>query len=156
VVRTRSFAKLFAVSLLAVFACLSLPSTCAQESVAAHNDSYNDSYKKWLNEDVRWIISDQERADFKKLWTDEQRDRFVVAFWDRRNSVPGAVRNAFKEEHYRRLAYANQHFAEGIPGWKTDRGRFYIMYGSPDLRRTPRRCIHSVAAGRVAEGCLQL
>ena len=89
-------------------------------------------YKKWLEEDVRWIISDQERADFQKLATDDQRHNFVTAFWDRRNPIPGAAVNTCKEEHYRRLAYANEHFAAGIPGWKTDRGRFYIMYGPPD------------------------
>jgi GWxTD domain-containing protein len=119
---------------------LSVLAAHAQEPLRVSSDPYD----KWLNEDVRWIISDQERADFKKLWTDEQRDRFVIAFWDRRNPVPGAARNTFKEEHYHRLAYANQHFAQGVPGWKTDRGRFYIMYGPPDtiVRRqssvTPR------------------
>jgi GWxTD domain-containing protein len=92
----------------------------------------NGPYKKWLDEDVRWIISDQERTDFKALSTDEQRNNFVVTFWDRRNPVSGSVRNIFKEAHYRRLAYANEHFAQGIPGWKTDRGRFYIMYGPPN------------------------
>ena len=91
-----------------------------------------EEYKKWLNEDVRWIITDDERVDFKRLLSDKQRDEFVVAFWDRRNPSPGAARNAYKEEHYRRLAYANTHFAANVPGWKTDRGRFYIMYGPPD------------------------
>jgi GWxTD domain-containing protein len=89
-------------------------------------------YEKWLNEDVRWIINDQERAEFEKLSDDIQRDQFVEAFWERRNPTPGATGNTFKEEHYRRLAYSNEHFAQGIPGWKTDRGRFYVMYGPPD------------------------
>jgi GWxTD domain-containing protein len=89
-------------------------------------------YRKWLNEDVRWIISDQERAEFKGLSDDMQKDKFIEAFWERRTPTPGAPENTFKEEHYRRLAYANQHFAQGIPGWKTERGRFYIMYGPPD------------------------
>lgn len=92
----------------------------------------NEPYKKWLNEDVRWIINDQELAEFKKLPDDIQRDHFVEAFWERRNPNPDALNNTFKEEHYRRLAYANQHFAQGTPGWKTDRGRLYIMYGPPD------------------------
>jgi GWxTD domain-containing protein len=92
----------------------------------------NEEYKKWLREDVVWIITDQERADFKKLLGDKQRDEFVVAFWERRNPTPGFPANSFKEEHYRRLAFANTHFAAGIPGWKTDRGRIYIVYGSPD------------------------
>jgi len=86
-------------------------------------------YKKWLNEDVVWIISRQERIDFSNLSTDEQRDEFVVAFWECRNPTPGSTENKFKEEHYRRLAYANTHFAAGVPGWATDRGRRYILYG---------------------------
>jgi GWxTD domain-containing protein len=71
-------------------------------------------------------------GDFRKLSTDKQRDDFVVAFWERRNPIPGSSENKFKEEHYRRLAYANTHFAAGVPGWKTDRGRMYIMFGPPD------------------------
>src|ERR1700734_87059 len=90
------------------------------------------AHKKWLDEDVRWIIGDQERADFKKLADDKERDRFVVDFWERRNPTPGGSRNIVKEEHYRRLSYVNQHFSENVPGWKTDRGRVYIMWGPPD------------------------
>ncbi|MGO9084358.1 MAG: GWxTD domain-containing protein [Candidatus Sulfotelmatobacter sp.] len=89
-------------------------------------------YQKWLDEDVRYIITDQERSDFSKLTTDKQHDDFVEAFWERRNPTPGSAENAFKEEHYRRLAYANTHFAAGVPGWKTDRGRLYVIYGKPD------------------------
>jgi GWxTD domain-containing protein len=89
-------------------------------------------YQKWLIEDVRWIISDQERADFKKLSTDAQREEFVVAFWERRNPTPGAPENVFKEEHYRRLAYANESFPEGVAGYNTDRGHIYIKFGPPD------------------------
>jgi GWxTD domain-containing protein len=88
-----------------------------------------EEYKKWLREDVVYVITDQERADFKKLMTDQQRDEFVIAFWARRNPTPGAPENSLKQEHYRRLAYANQHFAAGVSGWRTDRGRIYIMYG---------------------------
>jgi len=91
-----------------------------------------EEYKKWLREDVAWIVTDEERANFKALSTDRQRDDFVVAFWDRRNLTPDTTENKFKEEHYRRLAYANTHFAAAVPGWKTDRGRTYIMYGPPD------------------------
>ena len=90
------------------------------------------SYKKWLNEDVAYIITDQERAAFKQLSNDEERDSFIEAFWQRRDPTPDTVENEFKEEHYRRIAYANEHYAAGIPGWKTDRGRMYIMYGQPD------------------------
>src|SRR5260370_20899257 len=80
-------------------------------------------YKKWLNEDVVWIITDQERAAFKQLSNDEERDNFIEAFWQRRDPTPDTEENEYKEEHYRRIAYANEHFAAGIPRWKTDRGR---------------------------------
>jgi GWxTD domain-containing protein len=90
------------------------------------------TYKKWLDQDVRWIITDEERAAFKQLSNDEERDNFIEAFWQRRDPTPDTVENEFKEEHYRRIEYANEHFAAGIPGWKTDRGRIYIMYGPAD------------------------
>ena len=89
-------------------------------------------YKKWLNQDVVWIITDEERAAFKKLSNDEERDQFIEQFWLRRDPTPDTVENEYKEDHYRRIAYANEHFASGIPGWKTDRGRMYIMFGPPD------------------------
>ena len=89
-------------------------------------------YKKWLDEDVVWIITDQERAAFKQLSNDEERDNFIEAFWQRRDPTPDTEENEYKEEHYQRIAYANEHFAAGIPGWKTDRGRIYIIYGKPD------------------------
>jgi GWxTD domain-containing protein len=116
----------FLIGFLLVF--LSFGSTYAQKATSVSGDPY----KKWLNEDVLYIISNQERVDFRKLWTNEQRDRFVTAFWDRRNPVPGSATNTFKIEHYRRLAYANAYYAAGIPGWKTDRGRVYVMQGPPD------------------------
>ena len=90
------------------------------------------SYKKWLDEDVRWIITDEERSAFRQLSNDEERDQFIEAFWQRRDPTPDTIENEFKEEHYRRIAYSNEHFAAGIPGWKTDRGRMYIMYGPAD------------------------
>jgi GWxTD domain-containing protein len=89
-------------------------------------------YKKWLNEDVAYIISDEERAAFKKLNNDEERETFIENFWLRRDPSPDTEENEFKEEHYRRIAYANEHYASGIPGWKTDRGRIYITFGPPD------------------------
>ncbi len=89
-------------------------------------------YKKWISGPISYIITPAERAAFKKLTTDEERDRFIQQFWERRNPNPGSPDNGFKAEFYRRIAYANEHFASGIPGWKTDRGRVYIMYGPPD------------------------
>jgi GWxTD domain-containing protein len=88
-------------------------------------------HEKWLDEDVRWIIADQERAEFLKLSSDKGRDQFIDAFWARRDPTPGTSKNEFKEEHYRRIAYANEHFAHSIAGWKTDRGRIYIVSGPP-------------------------
>ena len=96
------------------------------------NVELSKTYKKWLNEDVVWIITDQERAAFKQLSNDEERDNFIEAFWQRRDPTPDTEENEYKEEHYRRIAYSNEHFAAGIPGWKSDRGRMYIMYGPPD------------------------
>src|SRR5260370_608617 len=90
------------------------------------------TYKKWLNEDVVWIITDEERAAFKQLSNDEERDNFIEAFWQRRDPSPDTEENEYKEEHYRRIAYTNEHFAAGIPGWQSDRGRIYIMYGPAD------------------------
>ena len=89
-------------------------------------------YKRWLTEEVPYIITDEERASFKKLTTDDEREQFIEAFWERRNPNPGSPENEFKEEYYRRIAYANEHYSSGIPGWKTDRGRIYIVYGPPD------------------------
>jgi GWxTD domain-containing protein len=88
-------------------------------------------YDKWLNQDVIYIITDEERAVFKKLQTPEEKDTFIEQFWLRRAPDPNRGANEFREEHYRRIAFANDNFASGIPGWKTDRGRIYIMYGAP-------------------------
>jgi GWxTD domain-containing protein len=127
---THSFSR-FSVFLLLAF--LSLP-------LALARSEKSDMYKKWIEEDVRWIISDRECSEFMELSTDKQRDQFIEAFWSRRDPTPGTPENEFKEEHYRRIAYSNVHFANGVPGWKTDRGRVYIVYGTPneirDLRST--------------------
>ncbi len=89
-------------------------------------------YKKWLQEEVPYIITDEERSAFLRLQTNEEREQFIEAFWQRRDPTPDTVENEFKEEHYRRIAYANERFSSGIPGWRTDRGRIYIMWGKPD------------------------
>lgn len=89
-------------------------------------------YAKWLDEEVRWIISDEERTAFKRLQTDDEKQAFIEQFWLRRDPTPDTEENEFKEEHYRRIAWANDRFASGIPGWKTDRGQIYIKFGPPD------------------------
>jgi GWxTD domain-containing protein len=89
-------------------------------------------FRKWLAEDVRYIISNEERKAFVELNTDEERESFIENFWIRRDPTPDSMENEFREEHYRRIAYANERFASGIPGWKTDRGRIYIAYGPAD------------------------
>jgi len=91
-------------------------------------------YKKWLNEEVTYIITDEERKAFGRLQTDEERQQFIEQFWLRRDPTPDTEENEYREEHYRRIAYANETFASGVPGWKTDRGRTYIAYGPPDER----------------------
>jgi GWxTD domain-containing protein len=87
---------------------------------------------RWVDEDVQYIITGEERAAWKRLKTDEEREQFIEQFWLRRDPTPDTIDNEYKDEHYERIAYANEHFASGIPGWKTDRGRIYIMYGKPD------------------------
>jgi len=89
-------------------------------------------YKKWVDEDVHWIITDQELQAFKSLSNDEERDTFIENFWQRRNPNPDSPENEYREEYYARIAYANEHFAAGKPGWRTDRGHIYIAFGKPD------------------------
>jgi GWxTD domain-containing protein len=89
-------------------------------------------YKQWLNVDVTYIITDEERQAFKRLSTDDEKQQFIEQFWLRRDPSPDTEENEFKEEHYRRIAYANERYASGIPGWKTDRGRIYITFGPAD------------------------
>ncbi len=88
--------------------------------------------KKWLEQDVAYIITKEERAAFKQMTTDEERYEFIEQFWLRRDPNPDTLANENREEHYRRIAYANERFSSGKPGWKTDRGRIYIMFGPPD------------------------
>ncbi len=92
----------------------------------------NKPFEKWLNEDVAYIITDEERQAFKRLQNAEERENFIEQFWLRRDPTPDTVENEYKEELYRRIAYANEHYASGIPGWKADRGRIYITFGPPD------------------------
>jgi GWxTD domain-containing protein len=106
-----------------------------KEKIAQHKalkEELKGSYKKWVDEDVRWIITDQELQAFKSLSNDEERDQFIEQFWLRRNPNPDSPENEYREEHYARIAYANEHFAAGKPGWRTDRGHIYIAYGKAD------------------------
>jgi GWxTD domain-containing protein len=103
-----------------------------RESVQFSRQELSQTYKNWLDEDVRWIIADEEQSAFNQLSNDQERDQFIEAFWQRRDPTPDTTENEYKEEHYRRIVFANEQFASSIPGWKTDRGRFYIMYGPPD------------------------
>ena len=91
-------------------------------------------YKKWMNEEVVWILTPEERTAFGRLETDDERQQFIEQFWLRRDPTPDTEENEYKEEHYRRIAWANDRFASGIPGWKTDRGMVYIKFGPPDER----------------------
>ncbi|MBA3568546.1 MAG: GWxTD domain-containing protein [Pyrinomonadaceae bacterium] len=123
----------------------SVPFSFGQDSRSAQDPSQKSrnvkpelkkAYKDWLDKDVTYIITDEERKAFKKLATDDERERFIEEFWRRRDPDPDTDENEFKEEYYERIAYANEHFASGIPGWKSDRGRIWIMYGKPDGRET--------------------
>src|SRR6185369_5743334 len=133
----RSFSRA-AVALLAL--SFGVPSGMAQKKAGQdptskpHNEKpeLKKAYKDWLDKDVTYIITDEERKAFKKLETDEERERFIEEFWRRRDPDPDTDENEYREEYYERIAYANEHFASGIPGWKTDRGRIYIVYGKPD------------------------
>ena len=110
----------------------SIPEKQKKANAKALKIELSKTYKHWLAEDVAWIISDDERKAFMQLSNDEERDSFIETFWLRRDPTPDTEENEFKEEHYRRIAYANEHFAAGIPGWKTDRGHMYIVFGKPD------------------------
>jgi GWxTD domain-containing protein len=138
--RRRALAALFALALVAPAA----PAALAQgdkkdqsqqpvmERERNRRQEIKKIYQEWLNKDVAYIITENERAAFKKLATDEEREQFIEAFWRRRDPDPDTDENEFKEEYYERVAHANEKFASGIPGWKTDRGRIYIMFGKPD------------------------
>jgi GWxTD domain-containing protein len=92
-------------------------------------------FQKWLNEDVFWIITDQERTGFNRLVTDDERQSFIDSFWMRRDPTPDTESNEFREEYYRRVQWANDRFSTiNWPGWKSDRGMLYIRYGAPDER----------------------
>ncbi|HZH91817.1 MAG TPA: GWxTD domain-containing protein [Pyrinomonadaceae bacterium] len=130
---------------LFIFALAAAPSAFAQKDKKKSSDTQDvmdrprkqkeevkKIYREWPDKDVAYIITDAERSAFKKLATDEEREQFIEAFWQRRDPDPDTDENEYKEEYYERIAYANEHYASGIPGWKTDRGRIYITFGKPD------------------------
>ncbi len=111
---------------LIVIGFLLMPAGAAQENKVS---------KKWVDEDVPWIIGRDEKKAFKKLKNDEDRAVFVEEFWTKRDPTPGTAKNENKEEHYRRIKFATEEYSEGIKGWRTDRGRVYIIHGEPHSRR---------------------
>ncbi len=122
---------LFRMMLGAILTAVCVVPLPAQKAKDQRRTELADHFKKWLKEDVVYIISDEEKEIFSKLTTDEEREAFIEQFWARRNSNPASPENEFKIEHYRRIQYANDWFRSGEAGWKTDRGRIYIMYGPP-------------------------
>ncbi|MFQ5738300.1 MAG: GWxTD domain-containing protein [Acidobacteriota bacterium] len=130
------------VGLFLLFVLLSLPFLFSQRAKkqkhekarqSAQQEEGVDYFRKWLTQDVVYIISDEEKEVFKKLTTVEEKENFVEQFWFRRDPDPRTAANEAKEEHYRRVAYVNEKFGSGVPGWKTDRGRIYITFGPPDI-----------------------
>ncbi len=128
--RSRQF-RSTAASILLLALCAAVSTAAVQREIAD-----NRHYRKWLDEDVFWIITDEEYAVFAKLSTDEERDAFIEQFWLRRDPDPATMENEYKIEHYRRIVYANEHFHAGIDGWKSDRGMIYIKFGPPDRKET--------------------
>jgi GWxTD domain-containing protein len=130
---------------LRLWSCLPIAFLCTSLSAQLPGQIY----EKWLDEEVGSIITVQERATFESLGSDRQRDDFVNLFWLRRDPTPATTANEFKTEHYRRLAYANQNFAEsGDPGWKSDRGQTFIVQGAPDkIDRYPAWRLESIPSG---------
>lgn len=122
--------------LAALTLVLSVHSFSHALSPSAEKNELSEKHKKWLDEEVVYIISKNEKSVFKSFTTDEQREEFIKKFWERRDPTPNTPFNEFKEEHYRRIEYVNQRYFEGTAGWRTDRGRVYIMFGPPDFFET--------------------
>jgi len=120
----------------AVILAFSLQSFSHASSFAAEQEKMSEKHKKWLDEEVIYIISKNEKDVFKSLATFEQRDEFIRKFWERRDPTPRTPFNEFKEEHYRRIEFVNRQYFEGTAGWRSDRGRVYIMFGPPDFFET--------------------
>lgn len=133
------FKKICCLTLVLFIAIGSAPTILAQDDKpkkdgkeSKRKEELKSVYKRWLDEDVAYIITDDERKAFKALKTDEERDQFIEQFWLRRDPDPDTPENEYKDQYFERIQYANEHFASGIPGWRTDRGRIYVMFGKPD------------------------
>ncbi len=121
------------VAALAAFAAVAVTvSAVALSAPPAQEQRTESRYEKWATEDAAYIMTAEERARWSTLRNDEEREQFIKQFWLRRDPDPSTPRNEVKEEHYRRIAYANERFRDDRPGWKTDRGRIYIINGPPD------------------------
>ncbi|HLY17063.1 MAG TPA: GWxTD domain-containing protein [Bryobacteraceae bacterium] len=132
--KASALAPVFSAGILMIAAVGALAGWQAQSAARpAATQTKVDRYTRWVNEDVVYIIDDRERAAFQSLKTDPEREHFISQFWERRNPTPGSRDNTFRDEHYRRIGYADMHYEwQAVPGWKTDRGRIYITYGPPD------------------------
>src|SRR6476660_1254618 len=133
------FERIVGVGLMVVLSAGIIPSVVAQDKNQGKDrnerkkkEELKSVYKNWLEQDVSYIITDEERKAFKALKTDEERDQFIENFWLRRDPDPDTPENEYKEQYFERVQYANEKFSSGVPGWRTDRGRIYIMYGKPD------------------------
>ena len=98
------------------------------------DEEIQDYFERWLKQDVIYIISLEEKSVFQKLTRPEEKERFIEQFWARRDTDPTTAINEYKEEHYRRIAFTNEHFKAGRDGWLTDRGQIYIIHGPPANR----------------------
>src|ERR1044072_1637191 len=133
------FKKITGLALMLMMVAGTAPAALAQDKKQGKDpnekkkkEELKSVYKKWMDEDVNYIITDEERKAFKALKTDEERDQFIEQFWLRRDPDPDTPENEYKEQYFERIQYANEKFSSGIPGWRTDRGLIYIMFGKPD------------------------
>ncbi|HEX9001905.1 MAG TPA: GWxTD domain-containing protein [Blastocatellia bacterium] len=122
--------------ILSSFTAFAQDKTDKKKKEKVQKEGLKSVYKRWKDEDVRWIITDEERKTFDALKTDDEREQFIEQFWLRRDPDPDTDANEYREEYYQRIAYANENFTSGIPGWKTDRGRIYIMFGAPHQKES--------------------
>ncbi|HEV8131590.1 MAG TPA: GWxTD domain-containing protein [Acidobacteriota bacterium] len=109
-------------------------------------------YQRWIDQEVRWIASRAETRIFKQLKSVEEKEAFIANFWKRRDPTPGTERNEYKEEFYRRWQYVNANFREGIPGWRTDRGRIYLIHGKPGQEETVTADVGRISGNSTMRG----